>query len=70
MDNPATKEDILKVINVIGDLKKDLDKKFVAMDKRFDTIETKIDHTIEEVAKLPQDVTGLQNEKFEIKRVK
>ena len=59
MDNPATKEDILKVINIIGGLKKDLGKNIDGLEKRLDTIETKLDHTMEEVANLRQDVTGL-----------
>ena len=63
MNEPVTKDDILKVIQCIGDLKK-------SMEQRFDQLESKLDHTVEEVVKLREEVNGIHQEKFEIKRVK
>ena len=63
MSEPATKADIEKMITLFG-------KRFDAIDQQLNRMDSKLNHTIEEVARLREDITGLQNEKFEIKRVK
>lgn len=63
MSDPATKADIEKIITLFA-------KRFDTIDQQLSKMDFKLDHTIEETARLREDITGLQNEKFEIKRVK
>lgn len=42
----------------------------VEVKSKLNSMDEKIDHTMEEVAHLREDVNSLKNEKFEIRRIK
>lgn len=47
-----------------------VETKLNTIDAKIDRIDKKLDHTMEGVACLREDVNGLKDEKFEIRRVK
>lgn len=53
-----------------NELKAEINQLKIEMNQNMDKLESKVDCAIKEIASLREDVTGLQNEKFEIKRVK
>ena len=63
MDNDKFQDIVLEQLAKITQDTTEIKSKLNTMDK-------KLDHTIEEVACLREDVNGLKNEEFEIRRVK
>lgn len=63
MDNEKFQDMVLEQLVKITQDTTEIKSKLNSMDE-------KLDHTMEEVARLREEVNGLKNEKFEIRRIK